>query len=100
MVLIKAWKNIPEKMMDKVTECFQTCLKEGVFPREWKRAILVLIPKAAQLSVDDLPKVRPICLLNELGKALERIIADRLKHWMNTHQEAALSENQYGIFFL
>lgn len=83
-------------MIDKIKECFQACLREGIFPREWKRAILVLIPKAPQLPIDDLPKVRPICLLNELGKALERIIAERLKDWMRIHP-AALSENQYGF---
>lgn len=58
----------------------------------------MLIPKGGQPSAnDDLPKVRPICLLSELGKVLERIIVDRLKDWMRSHPGAELSECQYGF---
>lgn len=46
-------------------------------PRTWKKANLVLIPKG-KISGIRLPKVRPICLLNEIGKTFERVIADRI----------------------
>lgn len=42
-------------------------------------------------------KVRPICLLDEIGKAFERIIDNRIKGWMSRHPEAQLSKHQYGF---
>lgn len=59
-----------------------------------------MIPKGDQhreKSEDELPKVRPICLLDEVGKAFKRIIDDRIKGWMNRHPKARLSIHQYGF---
>lgn len=59
---------------------------------------MVLIPKAGQsVGVDGLPKARPICLLNEIGKAMERILADRIKEHMRNNPEYELSECQFGF---
>lgn len=58
----------------------------------WKIAKLVLIPKAgsgATLSY------RPICLLDEIGKALERLIAYRIKDCIR--EDRMLSSSQYGF---
>lgn len=58
----------------------------------------MLIPKAGSKSIDlTLPKARPICLLDEIGKTFERIISDRLLDWMRDNPEMDLSENQYGF---
>lgn len=89
------FKKIPNNMIDKVTQCLNLCLKEGVFPRVWKRALLVLIPKGP-LDTNNL-KVRPICLLNEMGKVLERVIALRIENWIDTHAESNLTDNQFGF---
>lgn len=71
--------------------CFNACLREGVFPSAWKRANLVLIPKGDKGSVAGLPKVRPICLLDEIGKLFERVIADRLLEWLDDNPDVSLS---------
>ncbi|KMQ86282.1 reverse transcriptase [Lasius niger] len=44
-----------------------------------------------------LPKVRPICLLDEVGKTFERVIADRLIEWLDRNPEINLSKNQFGF---
>lgn len=36
------WKQVPNSMLDRVVQCFDTCLREGTFPEDWKRAKLVL----------------------------------------------------------
>lgn len=36
---------IPERLVDYIADTFTTCFAEGMFPREWKKARLVLIPK-------------------------------------------------------
>lgn len=62
----------------------------------WKQANLVLIPKG--VAADDSPlKARPICLLDELGKAFERVIATRIQDWMDANPESGLSDWQFGF---
>lgn len=56
-----------------------------------------MIPKEGKVSDAGLPKVRPICLLDETGKTLERVIAERLNYWMDTNPDVGLSENQFGF---
>lgn len=89
-------KKIPDSMLDKIQECLTCCLREGVFPMEWKVANLVLIPKG-EPNMGAVPKVRPICLLDDIGKIFERILADRILHWMNEHAVAQLSGSQFGF---
>lgn len=92
----RAIKNIPTEMMIQISGCFALCLREG---EDWKGAKLVLIPKGKHQKIEkeELPKVRPICLLDEVGKAFERIIAERIKDWMKQHPEAQVSKFQYGF---
>lgn len=90
------WKNIPDLMVSKMTQCYNMCLSEGKFPKEWKKARLVLIPKA-QTSESQIPKARPICLLNEVGKIFERVLVNRLTNFMNNEESAQLSPVQYGF---
>lgn len=89
------WNKITDNMIDLVAKLLNICMKEGKFPHQWKIGFLVLIPKG-NLDLEN-PKLRPICLLNEAGKLLEKIIAKRLLDWMDTHPEAALSPNQFGF---
>lgn len=42
-------------------------------------------------------KARPICLLDEIGKTFERVIASRLNRWMDENPPFSLSENQFGF---
>lgn len=88
-------KRIPNSMIQKIIECLGLCLREGKFPREWKSALLILIPKG-KLDVMN-PKVRPICLLNEMGKLLERVITGRIESWLQSHPHSQLTVNQYGF---
>lgn len=48
-------------------------------------------------GMGQLPKARPICLINQLGKIFEWILADRMKAWKNTHPESNLSPRQFGF---
>uniref|UniRef100_A0ABD2W349 Reverse transcriptase domain-containing protein n=1 Tax=Trichogramma kaykai TaxID=54128 RepID=A0ABD2W349_9HYME len=57
---------------------FTACMRSGVFPRYWKRQRLVLLPKPGK-PPDELTSFRPICMLDAVGKMLERIICDRLQ---------------------
>lgn len=89
-------KKIPDETIFLLAECFTACLRDGCFPEPWKWAYLSLIPKAGS-SRDRIPKVRPICLLSDVGKTFERIIVTQMKEWMRDNPQADLSDRQYGF---
>lgn len=89
------WKQISDEMVEFVAEGLTICLRNSTFPKQWKIAQLVLIPKSD--FNPEKPKVRPICLLPEIGKIFERILAERMLDWMDKNEEAALSPNQFGF---
>ena len=68
-------------------------LKEGEFPRTWKKAHLVLIPKGSGQSGRQ--SYRPICLLDCIGKVFENLIVGRLNG--EIEEKGALSEAQFGF---
>jgi len=81
-------------LMDLWSECLTACLREGLFPEKWKVAKMVLLKKGGDSSLD--PKnYRPICLLNEMAKLLERIIVSRLNNHIDRH--GILSPDQFGF---
>ncbi|CAB0037923.1 unnamed protein product [Trichogramma brassicae] len=73
---------------------YTTCLETGVFPSGWKRQRLVLIPKPVK-PPDEPSSYRPLCMLDTMGKILEKIICDRLEAF--TERPGGLSERQYGF---
>lgn len=95
-VKFSIWKKIPDIILRHLANLFTSCLRQGVFPKPWKRAMLVLIPKGST-SVPEEVKARPICLLDDIGKTLERIIADRIGCWLEGNEVSSLSCNQFGF---
>lgn len=56
-----------------IVDIFTKCLSLGIFPDRWKLARLVLISKPDK-PIGDPSAYRPLCMLDEIGKLLERII--------------------------
>lgn len=73
-------------MFDNIAYLFERCLNKSQFPEAWKIVKLVLIPKSDS-------KFRP----NDIGKALKRIIADRIKDHLDKDRNAKLSDFQFGF---
>ena len=94
--------GIPNKalklaLMDKpqiFANVFNICLRNGEFPEVWKKQKLVLIPKPNK-QLGEPSSYRPICLLDTLGKVLERIIYNRLLPAVESAN--GLSERQFGF---
>ncbi|KAL4104700.1 hypothetical protein QTP88_019982 [Uroleucon formosanum] len=63
---------------DLLAGVYNTCLLSGVFPKTWKKARLVLIRKADK-PLDTPSSYRLLCLLDCLGKLLEKILDNRLR---------------------
>lgn len=92
----RMWRRIPWNFLERLALIFNKCLYTGIYPSIWKRAILVLIPKEVWNSVG-IPKARPICLLDEIGKLFERVLVSRIKSFMENVGSARLSHRQYGF---
>ncbi|XP_058064485.1 uncharacterized protein LOC131214133, partial [Anopheles bellator] len=75
-------------------ETLQKCLVDGVFPDRWKRQKLLLLPKPGR-SPGDSSSYRPICMLDGMGKLLERLILNRLTAF--TEGAHGLSDRQFGF---
>ncbi|XP_067216910.1 uncharacterized protein [Linepithema humile] len=74
---------------------FNNCLRSDAFPFLWKEANLVLLRKEGK-PAEQPSAYRPICLLNEVGKFFERVIAGRIvQHLSRTGPD--LSEAQFGF---
>jgi len=73
----KVWALALKHIGQETRNLFNRCLQEGVFPPAWRRAKLVLLRKENK-PADTPAGYRPICLLDEEAKLLERIIAGRL----------------------
>ncbi|KAL4142128.1 hypothetical protein QTP88_004645 [Uroleucon formosanum] len=73
---------------------YNSCLRSGTFPTEWKTSRVVLLKKGNK--PDGVPSsYRPLCLLNDVGKTLEFLLARRLEDHMS--DSGGLSANQYGF---
>lgn len=77
-----------------VTKVYNHCLASGVFPKAWKNAKLVLIRKGDKPL--NLPSsYRPLCLLDCLGKLLEKILDNRLRRFLDDNK--GLHDRQFGF---
>ena len=59
---------------DENQKVYQSCLTQEKFPKEWKCAELVLIPKPGKKDTTFPSAYRPTCLISEVGKILEKVM--------------------------
>lgn len=85
-LMVERWPGVFQNLVN-------TALREGIFPKEWKKASLVLIPKPGKKKGPS--AFRPICLLDTMGKLLENILVGRLN--TEIEQKGLMSESQYGF---
>lgn len=77
-----------------LVDLYNHCMSSGTFPAEWKDSRVVLLRKGDK--PEGVPEsYRPLCLLNDLGKVLEFLIANRLEKFIIS--KGGLSANQYGF---
>lgn len=85
----KLWIAVPEYLECMYNKCIQMCY----FPNEWKRANVVILLKGSDKDKTNPGSYRPISLLPVFGKALERILINRL----SAETDAIISEFQFGF---
>jgi hypothetical protein len=88
------WKQIWPSAKHDVLDIFQTSLKEGVIPRQWRHARIMPLKKPGKDDYTIAKAWRPISLLATLGKVLESVVAERISHAVETH--GLLPTNHFG----
>lgn len=87
-------KNLPRKAIVFLTYLFNACIMKQYFPKKWKHASVIAIPKPGK-DPSDPKSYRPISLLCALSKLLERIILVRITQHMEEH--TVLPNFQFGF---
>lgn len=87
-------KEIAHKRPKLLLKMYNSCLREGVFPKAWKEQTLVLISKGKG-DPNSPSSYRPLCMLDTAGKLLERLMKPRIETAINT--AGGLSQRQHGF---
>ena len=74
----KILKNLPPKAIRLITIIFNAILRIQYFPKPWKLAQMKMLPKPGK-DPHQTASYRPISLIPEFSKILEKIIYDRIK---------------------
>lgn len=85
-----AWAS----MRAKIHSLFNRLLDKGYYPRPWRLAEVVVIPKPGKKDMSSPRSYRPIALISCLGKGLERLLAKRMA-WC-TLKSGLVSPQQAG----
>jgi ribonuclease HI len=72
---------------------FSLCIRHSYFPAVFKHGNLVVIPKLQATSFDTHKALRPITLLNVMGKLFERILLNRIEPCTSS----SLDSSQFGF---
>ena len=80
-------------LITPVTRLYNLSLKKGIFPDSWKVATVVPIPEGGCKS--QVTNLRPISLLPQPGKILEKLLHTQLSNYMET--EGLFSAYQHGF---
>ena len=70
-------KNLPEKGFEYLKFIINSCLKLNHFPKIWKHAKVIPIPKPGK-PAHEVSSYRPISLLSSISKILERVLLRRI----------------------
>jgi len=77
-------KNLPEKGLEYLKFIINSCLKLNHFPKIWKHAKVIPIPKPGK-PANELSSYRPISLLSSISKILERVLLYRINEHLEEH---------------
>ena len=74
-------RNMPEHAKEHVVQMFNKYFRDSYFPEQWKKAIIIPIPKPGK-NPNSPKSYRPIALTSCLCKIFERLINERLLEYL------------------
>jgi len=89
------FNSLVETLPRYITAIYNSCLRSVTFPKRWKKAKILPIPKPGKESSDEVSKFRPRSLLDIGGKVLEKVLITRINH--HVFSQGFMNKNQYGF---
>lgn len=90
----KLHKNLPRKTKVQLMYIINGILKSGYFPKTWKDATVIPIPKSGKHLTNPI-NYRPISLLSSISKLTEKIILNRIQDF--DRKEKVMIDEQFGF---
>ena len=87
-------ERVHQALPNLLTRLFTASLETGHFPSKWKHANCVVIPKGGNRDPHTPKAYRPISLLNNISKVMEKLVARRIAR--AALRTGALSTTQFG----
>jgi Reverse transcriptase (RNA-dependent DNA polymerase) len=87
-------KNLSRKALVFSTYIFNSSFKLSFFPKSWKHANVIPVPKPGK-DPSNPSSYRPISLLSSIGKIFERVILKRLQNFITANN--FLPNHQFGF---
>ena len=88
-------KKIHQTLPNFWKTVFNKCLLLGCFPKVWKEARVIAIPKADRRKLLSVTGYRGISLLSIPGKCLEKLVMERLNFFLQ--EKTLIPPEQYGF---
>jgi len=92
----EAIKMVAKLQPSFLLQIYNQCINQGVFPKAWKHARLVLLKKGNK-PVNEPSSYHPLCLLDCVGKLFEKILDNCLRNHLETDSENGLATQQYSF---
>ena len=78
-------KHLPVNYLKLLLKLFQKCWEQGLVPKAWKSATVIPIAKQGK-PLNNPSSYRPVSLTPHVGKVYERIVANRLIHYLEQNK--------------
>lgn len=76
-------KNLPPHFLNYLLVLFNSCVRNNCYPEVWKLALVKMLPKKNS-NLSEPSSYRPISITSCLGKLYERLIANRLREFLES----------------
>lgn len=87
-------KKYVDLFLPFLTKLINLCLSNGVFPSNFKHAVIIPLLKKPGQDINSLNNYRPVSNLSFISKLIERIVAKQLLDYLKTYN--LLPRNQSG----
>lgn len=94
LITSKILKELPEIGLDYITVLFNSILRYGHFPSQWKIAQIILIPKPGK-PANEVTSYRPISLLPITSKLFEKMLLSKILPILEANK--TIPNHQFGF---